>query len=335
MRARGYVVLCTLALIWGASYLFIKIAVEDGVPPATLVVIRLGFSIATLGAIALARPRLLDGWWRYWWLALLVGLINIVVPYSLISWGETQIASGTTSILNATTPLFTVLLAGVWIGNGHEPFSLRRTLGVLIGFVGVGVLVGPEALALSQQTHGAIEGELAVLIASAAYAVGALLSRRFGGSAMLVGPLATQVAALAMEIPLALTWNPPTQLPPLDALAALAALGILGTGIAYLLYFWLIHNVGATATTVVTYLLPCTAILWGAIFLHEKVSWNVLICLALVLVGSMLTNSTFGALFRRGRRAQGAVPTPSVAQPVEPVEPVGESGALATREAHR
>jgi drug/metabolite transporter (DMT)-like permease len=308
MRIRGYLVLFTLALIWGASFLFIKIAVNDGVPPATLVVIRLSFSVATLGAIALARPRLLAGWWRYWRLALLVGLINIALPYSLISWGETQIASGTASILNATTPLFTVLLAGVWIGNAHEALSLRRVSGVLIGFLGVGVVVGPEALTVSEQSQGVITGELAVLVAAAAYGVGTLLSRRYGGSAMLVGPLTAQIAALLMVIPLALNWNPPTQIPPLDALAALAALGILGTGVAYLLYFWLIRNVGATGTSLVTYLLPCTALVWGHIFLQEPIAWNALAGLALVLFGSMLTNGTLSALFRRRRKA----PAPAV-----------------------
>ncbi len=203
MRARGYLVLFTLALIWGASYLFIKIALDNGVPPATLVVIRLSFSVATLGAIALARPKLLAGWRRYWRLAILVGFINIAVPYSLISWSETQIASGTAAILNATTPLFTVLLAGVWLGSAHESLSLRRVIGVLIGFAGVGVLVGPEAFALGGQSVGVAQAELAVVVAAAAYAIGALLSRRFGGSAMLVGPLCTQIAALLWVIPLA------------------------------------------------------------------------------------------------------------------------------------
>ncbi len=316
MRIRGYLMLFALALIWGASFLFIKIAVDDGVPPATLVVIRLSFSVVTLGAIAIARPRLFAGWWRYWWLALVVGFINIAVPYSLISWGETQIASGTTSILNATTPLFTVLLAGAWVGNGHEALSLRRVLGVLIGFVGVGVLVGPAAFALSEQTQGVIIGELAVLVAAAAYGVGALLSRRYGGSAMLVGPLTAQIAALLMEIPLALTWNPPTQIPPLEALAALAVLGILGTGIAYLLYFWLIRNVGATGTSLVTYLLPCTALVWGHIFLQEEIAWNALAGLALVLFGSMLTNGTLGALVRRKRKEPA--PTVAVAEGAPP-----------------
>jgi len=300
MRIRGFLVLFALALIWGASFLFIKLGVEGGLPPATLVVLRLSFSVATLGAIALARPRLIAGWRRYWWLAVLVGIVNIVVPYSLITWGETQIASGSASILNATTPLFTVLLAGVWFGSAHEAYSWRRILGVLIGFAGVGVLVGPSALDFSDQSVGVVQGELAVLVAAAAYGVGSLLSRRFGGSAALVGPLSTQVAALLVEIPLALAWQPPTQLPTLKAILAIAALGVLGTGIAYLLYFWLIHNVGATGTSVVTYLLPCTALVWGALFLSEQVSWNALAGLALVLLGSLLTN---GVLRRRKRRA--------------------------------
>jgi drug/metabolite transporter (DMT)-like permease len=317
MRFRGYLVLFTLALIWGASFLFIKIGVEEGLPPATLVVLRLSFSVATLVAIAIARPRLIRGWWRYWWLALLVGLVNVVVPYSLITWGETQIASGTTSILNATTPLFTVLLAAAWIGSAHERLSWRRVGGVLVGFVGVGVLIGPAALDFSNQSMGAVAGMLAVLIASAAYSVGALLSRRYGGAALLVGPLTTQVAALLLEIPLAIYWQPPTALPTPRALAAIAALGIFGTGIAYLLYFWLIRNVGATRTTIVTYLLPCTALLWGALFLGEAVTWNALAGLALVLLGTVTTNGTLGRRRRqgqpRGRKQQGETPASEVA----------------------
>jgi drug/metabolite transporter (DMT)-like permease len=175
-----------------------------------------------------------------------------------------------------------------------------------VGFVGVGVLVGPTALDVSSQSGGAISGMLAVLVAAAAYGVGALLSRRFGGSALLVGPLTTQVAALLAEIPLAFYWQPPTALPTPKALAAIAALGIFGTGIAYLLYFWLIHNVGATRTAVVTYLLPFSALLWGALFLSEPVTWNALAGLALVLVGTLVTN---GTLRRRRRRHVGAAPT--------------------------
>src|SRR5215813_3930570 len=253
MRPREYGVLFALALIWGASFLFIKIGLTD-VSPATLVLGRLGFSVLTLAIIVAARPALFSGWWRFWRLGLLVGVSNNVLPLLLISWGETQIASGLTSILNATTPLFTVLLANWWAGPAREPLTLRRGAGVLLGFIGVGVLVGPEALQLIGDKPAYIAGEAAVLLAAAFYGVGALLSRGYAGAAPLVPPLTMQSAALLVTLPVALLWAPPTHLPSLPALGAMAALGILGTALAYLLYFWLIRHVGATRTALVTYL---------------------------------------------------------------------------------
>src|SRR5262249_23275217 len=157
---------------------------------------RLAFSVATLVAIVAARPALGRGWWRYWRFGLLIGAINNVLPFLLITWGETRIASGVTSILNATTPLFTVVLAHFWLTAGHEALTWLRGLGVLIGFLGVGVLVGPSALQFGGGGVSAALGELAVLIAAAAYGVGALLSKRYAGSAPLVGPLTMQSAAL-------------------------------------------------------------------------------------------------------------------------------------------
>src|SRR5262249_12945350 len=123
MRPREYGVLLVLALIWGASFLFIKVALTD-VSPATLVLGRLVLSVLTLAPIAVARPSLLAGWRRYWRLGLLLGIANNVLPFLLVSWGETQIASGITSILNASTPLFTVLLAHWWVGPAREPMTL-------------------------------------------------------------------------------------------------------------------------------------------------------------------------------------------------------------------
>ena len=214
MRPRAYLMLFTLALIWGASFLFIKIGVQE-MPPATLVTLRLAFGAATLGVIVAARPALAAGWRRYWRLAILVAIFNVMIPYLLISWGETQIFSGTASILNATTPLFTVLLASVWIGTGREALSWRKGLGILIGFLGVFVVFGLDARAFSDQSLPMIQGELAVVVASASYGVGGLLSRRYAGkdTGTLVGPLTSLTAALIISIPVALLWDPPTALP--------------------------------------------------------------------------------------------------------------------------
>jgi drug/metabolite transporter (DMT)-like permease len=305
VRIKDYGVLGLLALIWGASFLFIKIAVED-VSPATVVFGRLAFSVATLLVILAARPQLGAGWRRYWRLGFAIGIVNNVLPFLLISWGETRIASGVASILNATTPLFTVMLAHFWAGPGGEALSWRRGGGVLIGFLGVGVLVGPETLQIGGGGMSQIFGELAVLIAAAAYGVGALMSKRYSGSAPLVGPFTMQITALLVMAPVALLWSPPTRLPSLAALGSIAELGILGTALAYLLFFRLINSVGPTRTALVTYLLPCTALLWGALFLGEQVSWNALAGLVLVLLGTMLTNGTLNGLLARGNRSHTA-----------------------------
>ncbi len=302
MRVKDYGVLGLLALIWGASFLFIKIAVED-VSPATVVLGRLAFSVATLLVIVAVQPKLGAGWQRYWRLGVAIGIVNNVLPFLLISWGETTVATGVASILNATTPLFTVLLAHFWAGPGGEALSWRRGMGVLVGFLGVGVLVGPEAFQLGGGGVSRALGALAVVIAAAAYGVGALMSKRYAGSAPLVGPFTMQSAALVVMLPVALLWSPPTRLPSLAALGSMAELGILGTALAYLLYFRLINSVGPARTTLVTYLVPCTALIWGAVFLGEQISWNSLAGLLLVLLGTLLTNGTLNGLLQRRSRS--------------------------------
>jgi drug/metabolite transporter (DMT)-like permease len=309
---REYSVLFALALIWGASFLFIKVGVEE-VSPATVVAGRLTASVITLGIIVAIRPRLVKGWYRYWRLGIITAIFNIMIPFLLISWGETRIASGTASILNATTPLFIVIFASWWIGPGHEALSVGRVLSVLVGFVGVAVTIGPSAIDVVGHGSNGLIGEVAVLIAAASYGIGGLLSRRFAGSAQLVGPISTQVPALILSLVVAAVWSPPTHLPSLKVIGAIAILGALGTGVAYLLYFWLIYHVGPTRTSLVTYLLPCTALIWGALLLNERITWNAIAGLALVLLGTMLTNGTLTALFRRKQR--------------RPVEPAAGDGA--------
>lgn len=299
---REYGVLFALALIWGASFMFIKIGVEE-VSPATVVAGRLTASVITLGIIVAFRRQLVTGWSKYWRLGIITGVFNIIIPFLLISWGETRIPSGTASILNATTPLFIVLFANWWIGPARETLTVRRVASVLVGFVGVAVTIGPSALNLAGHSATGLIGELAVLVAAASYGIGGLLSRRFTGSAPLVGPLSTQVPALILSLFVALMWNPPTHLPSLKVIGAIAILGALGTGVAYLLYFWLIYHVGPTRTSLVTYLLPCTALFWGALALHEPITWNAIAGLALVLLGTLMTNGTLTKLFRSKKRS--------------------------------
>lgn len=298
MRLREYAVLFTLALIWGASFFFIKVAVL-GVSPATLVFGRLASSVLVLSVVALAQPRLIAGWRSYAGLAALVGVVNLALPFLLIAWGETRIASGTASILDATTPLFTVVLAHWWSGPGRERLTARRLGGVALGFAGVALLVGPAALAGGGSGLASVAGEGAVLLAALAYGIGTLLSQRFNGTSVLIGPLGEQAGALLLVLPVAALWSPPRQLPALPVFGAILMLGVPGLAVAYLLYFWLIRHVGASRTSLVTYLLPCTALLWGALLLHERITGYAVAGLALVLLGTMVTNGTLAGLRRR------------------------------------
>lgn len=310
MRTREYSVLFALALVWGASFYFIKIAVSPGgMSPATVVFGRLAFSVLTLVVVTLARPSFVAGWRQFWRLGLIVGLVNNALPYILITWGETRIASGIASILNATTPLFTVILANWWTGSGYERLTPRRALGVVCGFIGVGVLVGPDVLQLTSNTGLSYAlGEGAVLLAGLSYAFGTLFSRRYAGASLLVPSLTSQVAALVMMTPVALLWSPPTHIPSMKSIGAVAVLGIMGTALAYLLYFWLIAHVGATRTSIVTYLLPFTALLWGALLLDEHISLSAIAGLLFVLLGTLITNGTLNGLLRRGDAAKPTQP---------------------------
>lgn len=312
MSMRGYLALFSLALIWGASFFFIKIGVAEMSPP-TLVSLRLTFSLVVLTIVTLSVRGSLSGFWRALPLGIVSGFFNIAAPYLLITWGETQIDSSTASILNAAVPLFIVPLAAFWIGPGHERITSRRVLGVLIGFAGVLTIFGPAALFYGKS----IIGDLAVLLAAAMYAIGGLLLRRYHAKGMLVGPISTQLTALLMVAPVIfLTGGLPTKLPSLGALAAVATLGVVGTGIAYLLFFWLNQNVGPTRASIVTYLLPCTAIIYGAVLLHESITPAKVGGLVLVLFGTLIITGAI-RLPRRGKRQQPAMDAP--ASPVEEI----------------
>jgi drug/metabolite transporter (DMT)-like permease len=325
VKTREYVVLFSLALIWGASFLFIKVGVNE-VAPVTLVAGRLFFSVLVLACVALARPADFKGWHRFIGLSVAVAIVNYVIPYLCFAWGETRIASGTASIINATTPLWTVLVASQWPGPNRESLTLRRGIGALVGFGGVAVLVGPSALSLQGQSAGVLMGMLVVLVAAIAYAFGALLSRGYAGAAPLVGPLGSQAVGLIIVAPFAVLFGIPTQVPSWKAIGAIATLGALGTAVAFLLYFWLIRHVGATRTTLVTYLLPCTALIWGALLLSEPITWNAIAGLALVLLGTMVMNGTFDGLFRRRRRTKV---DPPVKLPVPTVSAMAKTDSTA------
>ncbi len=280
----AWFVLILLGAIWGASYLFIKIGVAE-IPPFTFVFLRTTIAaVALLIALRILREPIPKGR-RMWLIFLAMGITNGVIPYTLITWGEQHITSGLAAILTAAMPLFTILLAHFWTQD--ERLTNGKVLGIAIGFMGVVALFLPE---LRQGVQMEVWGELAVVGAAASYGTATLIARKCLDGVSHVAAAAGQLgtAALCM-VPLSLVFDNPTSLrPSFLAIGSLVILALLGTSFAYVLYYWLVEHTGATRTALVTYLIPITGILWGAVLLSEPLEWESLIGLALVIGGVAL-----------------------------------------------
>jgi drug/metabolite transporter (DMT)-like permease len=270
-----------LALVWGASYLFIKLGLED-LDPAFLVFVRLALGAAVLVPLAHRAGALaaLGGRWRA---VAVLAAVQVVVPFLLITYGEQHIASSLTGILVASAPIFTALL--VLAGFGDEariaPWNLG---GIAVGLVGVGLLFGVD---LTGSTDELLGGGMVVL-AGLGYAVGALAVRRHFAGVPSLGVAAGSMALSALlTLPIGLTQLP-AQAPSLGAAAAVGVLGVFGTGVAFLLFYTLIATVGAAKASVVAYLAPGFALFYGALFLDEPVTVGGAGGLALILAGCWL-----------------------------------------------
>jgi drug/metabolite transporter (DMT)-like permease len=284
---RGYLALVTLALIWGAAFLFIKLAVRD-MSPATLVLARSFFGALTLGVIFAVRrqtpfptgtrPRLLP--------FLVMAIVGSLIPWGAIAFGEQSISSALASILNATTPLWTAVFA-YWVTPAERPSGLNY-LGVAIGFLGTGILIAPDLI--GQPLRATTIGTLAVAGAACSYAVAALVQRRRLRD---VSPLQVGFWQLALTAPLAFAVALPsigvTHLH-LTSIAAMLFLGVGGSGIAFLLYYFMMNTLGATRATTVTFLLPVTAVFWGASLLREAITPPILAGMFVILLGVFLTS---------------------------------------------
>jgi len=299
---RYWPLLLLLASVWGASYLFIKVAVDGGFEPAPLMCVRaaigatilLGYLVRTLGrAQAFAELR---ASWRQW---AVLGLIGTALPFWLVAWGETHVDSGIAAVAQSTVPLFTVLLGLRFLP--HEPLTPGRLLGFVLGLVGVGVLVGGGP----GGGWWSVVGTLAVVVSSVAYACGGVIGQRSMSDTP--GPvLATgaMISAAISLLPLALLQIP-TSSPDGDAILSLLALALLGTAFAQLVMYRLIHLAGARKMSLVTYLMPGFALVYGAAFLDEPITVVVLAGLALILAGVALGSGTLGAIRREPAEAPG------------------------------
>jgi drug/metabolite transporter (DMT)-like permease len=299
LRGRDLVLLLALAALWSSSFLFIKVALAE-LTPALIVLGRLAFgSLTLLASIPLLQrmaPELLpegggrgilDGIRVRRGPLLFLGAFNAVLPFAAIAWGENFISSGAASIFNSTVPLFTALLVLALPFFPEEKPNALAIAGLLLGFVGVGVLVtgDPEGGGAASRTAQALGGG-AVLLGALSYAVGNVYARRrLKGTAVLVSAVGQNAAGILVLLPLVFVSGLPEELPSFGVMGALFGLGAGGTGIAYLIYFGLISRVGATKTSAVAYLMPAIALFYGAVFLGEEISLRALLGLALILTG--------------------------------------------------
>ena len=280
---RGYVpLLLLLAAIWGSSYLFIRVAVRD-VAPAAMVELRLVFAVPLLVGYLVRQiggRRALEELRRVGRSGLVLGFANAALPFTLIAWGEQHIDSGVAAIANATVPIFVVVLALHY--RPEERVTRLQAAGIVLGLVGVAVLAG------FNPTGGwwAVAGTLAVVLASVSYAAANLYAgRRVGRLAS--GPVlasASMLAALVLLAPLALL-RLPASTPSWQAVASIAALGILGTAVAQVFFYRLLRLYGSARASLVAYLLPVSALLYGAVLLDEPVTAATLGGLVLILAG--------------------------------------------------
>jgi drug/metabolite transporter (DMT)-like permease len=287
-----YLALVGLALIWGVSFLFIKVAVHD-MSPSVLVLIRAVSGCLALALIvrAMGRPLFGEGWRSRMLPFIILALTGGILPWIATAWGEERISSGLASILNSTTPLWAAVLI-YWVIPTERPSALNYA-GVLIGLIGVVILVVPDLSA--KGIGGNLVAALAVVLASFSYAVSALYQRRkLRGVSVYEVSLGQLAATAVLAIPIAAPSLPSLHIA-LPSMASVVALGVGGSGVAYLLYYYMMNTLGPVRATGVTLLVPVTAVFWGVVLLHESLSLPIVVGMVVILAGIVLTNA--------GRRA--------------------------------
>lgn len=297
--------LVTLSVIWGSAFMLVEVVLED-VPPLTLVAGRLTGAFLFLGTafVISGRPFPRDA--VSWRAFVFLGVVNNVFPFVMLTWGQDRIDSSQAAILVASMPLSTVLIAHFWI---NEELTVDRALGVLVGFGGVFLLVGGD---LRDLTGSGTLGQFAVIAGAVGYSTGTVFARRHLQNADIITTAAGQtLVGTAIMIPLALAVDTPFDLSlSMKTVLAWVALGVFPSGVAYLIYFRLVHQLSATQASMVTYLIPITAILLGVLVLDENVARSSFGGLALIVAGIWVVNGGAGWFWARFRRRQVAMPTP-------------------------
>jgi len=305
MALGDWSLIAVLSIIWGGSFFFIGVAVK-GLPPVTIVALRVGIAAAALNLMVLAAGQRMPSYRQAWAAFFGMGFLNNLLPFCLIVWGQTRITSGLASILNATTPLFAVLAAHLLTAD--EKMTANRLTGVLIGLSGVVLIIGPAAL---KGLGADVAAQLAVLGAAACYSLAGVFGRRF--RRMGISPLITATgqvsAATVMLIPLAILADRPWRLPgPAPEIwGAILGLALISTAVAYIIFFRVLGSAGVTNILLVTFLIPVSAILLGAAFLGERIEIKQVAGMGLIGLGlAAIDGRLLAFLRRRGRHGAPA-----------------------------
>jgi len=278
-----WAMLVLLSMLWGGSYFFVEIALEEW-SPLLIVAVRIVIASIVIWGIVLAAglpvPRSRSAWMAFFFM----GLLNNVFPFLLIVWGQKEIESGLAAILTAAAPIFSVIVAGVWLKD--EPVTRPKLLGAVLGLIGVVVLIGPSALAGLDVN---LLAQVAVLGGALSYAFAGVYARRF--TRMNIDPIVAAAGQLLMSslimILLASVLDAPNQLIESSARVwiAVGLMAVFSTALAYILYFRLLASAGATNAILVTLLIPVTAILLGALILDERLLWVHFLGMAVIGLG--------------------------------------------------
>ena len=295
MTPRHWGALLFLSVLWGGSFIFNAVAVKE-IPPITMVAVRLLLGAAMLAVFTFASGVKMPRGVRIWGAFAVMGAFNNAVPFALFAWSQTHITAGLASILNATQPLFTLLLAHLLTRD--EKMTGGKLVGALVGLSGVAALVGGDAA-----SGGPVVAPLACLVATVLYAYTAVFARRFAGLG--IAPLAVAVGQLVtgglLALPVALLVDRPwtLTLPSLAALGALAGQALLSTALAYVVFFDLIAKAGSTHAGLVTFLNPVTAIAVGALLLGERLEAGHVVGLTVIALGLAFIDGRLLAALRR------------------------------------
>jgi len=294
MDAASFIRLFALSAIWGGSFLFMRIAAPV-LGPAVLTELRVASAALFLLIVGwtLRRPPDAGKHWKHF---LILGLFNAALPNLLFSFAAKTLSASVMSILNATAPIWGAIIGALWM---RQPPSGRTVLGLLLGVAGVGLLVGADRLSLQP---GAATAIVAALLGAFSFGI----ATNYARTATAVEPFANahgSMWAAAILVAPAIPFSPLVASPGAGVMAAAVALGIVCSGVAYLLYFRLIKDVGATSALTVTFLIPVFGVLWGSLFLSEAVRWNTIVGAGIIIVGTALVTNFNPLALMRGKPA--------------------------------